>query len=137
MANGYIGKISAVVTANTSDLSRKLAGSVKDVTAFATQLDSSFKRSSASAERSIERIFTPLQQLERRLKTGLELNLRTGSEAAAIRAITQVAEQLNRPLEKAQKQFSALSLEAASGFAPALQRVQAAVVAVNNETVQT
>jgi hypothetical protein len=136
-ANGYIGKISAVVTANTSDLSRKLNDATTNVTTFANKLSSSLRRSSDSATASIERIFTPLQQLERRLKTGLELNLRTGSEVAAIRAITQVAEQLNRPLEQAQKQFSALSLEAASGFAPALQRVQAAVVAVNNETAQT
>ena len=92
MANGYIGKISAVVTANTSDLSRKLAGSVKDVTEFATQLDSSFKRSSASAERSIERIFTPLQRLQRQLKSAISLNVRTYKQVGQIQQIQRVVD---------------------------------------------
>ena len=36
MANGYIGKISAVVTANTSDLSRRLSAARNDFDTFAS-----------------------------------------------------------------------------------------------------
>jgi hypothetical protein len=136
-ANGYIGKISAVVTANTSAFSRQLANAGKSVNAFENTLNSSLTRASNNAQGSLQKIFTQFQQLEGRLKTAVDLNLRTDGQAGAIRAITQVAEQLNRPLERAQKQFSALSLEAAAGFAPALQRVQDSVVAVNKATVRT
>jgi hypothetical protein len=136
-ANGYIGKISAIVTANTSAFSRQLANAGKSVNAFENTLNSSLTRASNNAQGSLQKIFTQFQQLEGRLKTAVDLNLRTDGQAGAIRAITQVAEQLNRPLERAQKQFSALSLEAAAGFAPALERVQDSVVAVNKATVRT
>ena len=63
MANGYIGKISAVVTANTSDLSRKLAGAVTNVDKFANRLAASVERSSQQAQNSLNNIFTPLQRL--------------------------------------------------------------------------
>lgn len=68
MASGYIGKISAIVTANTSDLSRKLSQSSKEANAFAVSLRSSIDRAGTNAQKSLEKIFTPLQQLERQLK---------------------------------------------------------------------
>jgi hypothetical protein len=124
MANGYIGKISAVVTANTSDLSRKLAGSVKDVTAFATQLDSSFKRSSASAERSIERIFTPLQRLQRQLKSAISLNVRTDKQVGQIQQIQQALREVVAPISEIAKGFDRVSDTIAGEFTPALNRAQ-------------
>jgi hypothetical protein len=124
MANGYIGKISAVVTANTSDLSRKLAGSVKDVTAFATQLDSSFKRSSASAERSFERIFTPLQRLQRQLKSAISLNVRTDKQVGQIQQIQQALREVVAPISEIAKGFDRVSDTIAGEFTPALNRAQ-------------
>lgn len=133
MASGYIGKIAAVVTANTSDLSKKLRDGKVDIDKFGNSLNSSISRASDNASKSLEKIFTPLQQLERKLKTALTtpLNIRTDDQVNKIRALAQAAEQINRPLESAAKQFSSLSLEVQAAFTPALNRAQEAALRVN------
>ena len=137
MASGYIGKISAVVTANTSDLSRKLQGSVKDVDKFAKAIQKSVNGSATQAQQSLERIFTPLQSLERKLRTSLSKTLDLNLPVDKIRALVSAAEQINKPLERAAKQFGQLSVEVQSGFFPALQRAQDAAVGVNNAIEST
>jgi len=124
MANGYIGKISAVVTANTSDLSRKLQGAVKDVDRFANTLNRSVSASAQRAAASLDNIFTPLQRLERKLQTALRLNLRTDAQVQKIQQLVSVAEGINKPLERAAGSFSKLSLEVQAAFLPALSRAQ-------------
>jgi len=137
MANGYIGKISAVVTANTSDLSRKLQGAVKDVDRFANTLNRSVAASAQQATSSLEKIFTPLQRLERKLQTALQLNLRTDDEVRKIQSLVSVADQINKPLERAAGSFSKLSLEVQGAFLPALNRAQDSVVLLNRRVNET
>lgn len=136
MANGYIGKISAVVTANTSDLSRKLQGAVKDVDRFANSLNRSVSASAQQATASLEKIFTPLQRLERKLQTALQLNLRTDDEVRKIQQLVGVAEGINKPLERAAGSFSKLSLEVQGSFLPALNRAQDAATNLSNTLQQ-
>ena len=137
MADGYIGKISAVVTANTSDLSRKLQGAVKDVDRFAQTLNRSVSASAQQATASLEKIFTPLQRLERKLKTALRFNIRTAAEVREIQSLTQAADQLNKPLDRLQQGFAGLSLDIQSKFAPALRRAQDQAIAVNETISRT
>lgn len=137
MANGYIGKISAVVTANTSDLSRKLQGAVKDVDRFAQTLNRSVSASAQQATASLEKIFTPLQRLERRLQTALRLNLRTEDQVNKIRQLVSVSEQINEPLAQASKSFGRLSADVQSAFFPALRRAQNETVKISNELSRT
>jgi len=137
MANGYIGKISAVVTANTSDLSRKLQGAVKDVDRFAQTLNRAVSASAQQATASLEKIFTPLQRLERKLQAALQLNLRTDDEVRKIQSLVSVAEQINKPLERAAGSFSKLSLEVQGAFLPALNRAQESVVLLNRGVNET
>ena len=75
MANGYIGKISALVTASTADLSRKLQGGTRDVNRFANSVNAQIAGASSSARKSLEGIFTPLQRAQRAFSAGLALNL--------------------------------------------------------------
>lgn len=126
MASGYIGKISAVVTANTADLSSKLRGSIQDWNKFGTSINSSLNKASADAVRSLDKIFTPIQKLERSLKAALSspLNLRTEEQANQIRRLTSAAEQINKPLEDAVGSFNRLSTEVQANFAPALGQAQ-------------
>ena len=126
MASGYIGKISAVVTANTSDLSKKLRGSIQDWNKFGSSINSSLNKASTDAVKSLEKIFTPVQRLERQLKAALSspLNIRTEEQANQIRRLTSAAEQINKPLENAASSFNRLSLEVQANFAPALGRAQ-------------
>lgn len=127
MANGYIGKISAIVTANTSDLSRKLSGAVGDVDKFANKLNASITRSANAAGASFDKIFTPLQRLERQFSTALKLNLRTEEQVQKLRQLVSVSEQVARPLEKAAANTTKLSAAVAGEFQPALIKSQTQV----------
>lgn len=133
MANGYIGKISAVVTANTSDLSRKLTEGRDKVKVFANSLNASISSASRQASASLEKIFTPLQRLERKLQTALRLNLRTEDQVGKIRQLVSAAEQINKPLSQAADSFGRLSSEVQAVFFPALRRAQNETVKVSNE----
>jgi hypothetical protein len=136
MANGYIGKISAVVTANTSDLSRQLAGARDDVTKFANSLNNSVQNASRAARNSLDSIFTPLQRLERKIQTGLQGNLFKKDDVQQyIRGVQQavsISEQLTKPLAGGSAAFAKLALDVQAAFLPALNRAQTAVVELSN-----
>jgi len=138
MANGYIGKISALVTASTADLSRKLQGSTGEVRKFAASVQSQVTAASRNAQNSLNSIFTPLQKLERALKAANgQLNLLKPGQAAEIRAFVSAAEGINKPLAAAQRQFAGLSSEVAGRFIPALNRAQEAALQVNEQITRT
>lgn len=137
MASGYIGKISAVVTANTSLLSRELVKSAKDANKFANSLKSSIDRGADAASASIEKIFTPLQMLERKLKLAESRGLKLNMPSDQIRAFVSASEQINKPLEQASKQFAKLGLDVQGAFLPALNAAQDAAIRVNREIQDT
>ena len=136
MAAGYIGKISAVVTANTSDLTKKLADAGQDTKRFSENLNRSISSAANSAQNSLQKIFTPLQNIERRLQTslrvpGLDLPL------DKIRAAVSLTEQINKPLARVASGFSGLSLEVQGALLPALQRAQDQAVGLNLQLANT
>jgi hypothetical protein len=130
---GYIGKISAVVTANTSLLSRELLKSAQDANNFASSLKKSINRGADAASASIEKIFTPLQMLERKLQQAASRGLKLNMPSDKIRAFVSAAEQINKPLEQASKQFSKLGLDVQAGLLPALNLAQDAAIRVNRQ----
>jgi hypothetical protein len=134
MANGYIGKISALVTASTADLSRKLQGSTRDVDRFARSIQSQIAGASRSAQASLGGIFTPLQRIQRALdisgRSGLNL-LKPGQLQEIQRAVS-VAEGINKPLAAATRQFQGLSSEVQAQFLPALDLAQRRVAGLND-----
>lgn len=134
---GYIGKISAVVTANTSLLSRELLKSAQDANKFASSLKSSINRGADAASASIEKIFTPLQMLERKLQQAASRGLKLNMPSDKIRAFVSAAEQINKPLEQASKQFGKLGLDVQAGLLPALNLAQDAAIRVNRQIQRT
>lgn len=137
MANGYIGKISAVVTANTSDLSRKLRSGKDDVDRFVNGVNASLERLEKSGAEALNKLFTPLQNLERKFKTALEFNFRTEESVAKLRQIVSVSEGINKPLAQAATAFSRLTLEVQGSFLPALNRAQDSVLLLNRKVNET
>lgn len=140
MANGsYIGKISALVTASTSDLSRKLRDGAKDVDRFSNSVRAQFDRASRSAENSLNQIFTPLQRLQRALTAGRSstLNILTEDQVRRLQQSVSLAEQINKPLASAARAFQNLSADAAIAFAPALVRAQEAAIQLSNTLAET
>jgi hypothetical protein len=133
MANGYIGKISALVTASTADLSRKLNGSTRDVDRFARSVNSQIAGASASARKSLEGIFTPLQRIQRAFDAGRALNLIDDAQVRRFQQVVSIAEQINKPLGAASRAFQGLSADVAAGLLPALLRAQDGAQRVNDE----
>jgi hypothetical protein len=94
MGNGYLGKISAVVSANTADFQSKLNASAKDVQAFARSVQSNLTSASRDAARSFESIYTPLQKFERSLQAASSLKLSFKGFAGAIKDVDVLRQRL-------------------------------------------
>jgi len=91
---GYLGKISALVTANTGDFSRNLNAAASDVRKFAATVQSNITKASSDAERSFKAIYTPLQTLERSLKAASSMKLSFKGFDGAIRDVNVLKERL-------------------------------------------
>ena len=75
MAGGYLGKISAIVTANTGDFKPKLDAAASDVQKFARTVQGNLNSASSSASKAFEGIYTPLQKMERALQAAASMKL--------------------------------------------------------------
>ena len=135
MAKAYLGKISALVTANTSDFNNKLNASAKEVRSFAASMQSSLSRAQSNATASLRGIYTEAQKLERALKAASSLRLsfkgfdasqfkNIGEAADQMRRIASAAELVYKPLQSAAKATESLSNEVRNEFQPALIAAQ-------------
>jgi hypothetical protein len=136
---GYLGKISAVVTANTGDFSRNLGGAKRDVESFARSVSSSISSARNSVKGAFADIFTPLQKIERALNFGSRkrLDLITPEQVARVRKLVSASEQLAKPLGAAAKEFATLSVGVQGGFIKALTEAQKQTLNVRNEINRT
>ena len=76
MARGYLGKISAVVSANTGDYVRKLNDSAVRTREFAQSIQGDLRRASAQVSQTFSRILTPIQQFERAIQNASSQKLK-------------------------------------------------------------
>jgi hypothetical protein len=132
MGNGYLGKISAVVSANTSDFQSKLNGAAKDVQKFASSMQSSLTAAQTKATTSLRGIYTEAQKLERALQAASTGKLSfkgfagpdLDSAVSRMRAFASVTKEIGGPLTAATKSFNQLSMEVQGEFNPALRQAQ-------------
>jgi len=94
MASGYLGKISAVVSANTGDYVRKLNESAKATTDFARGVQQSLKRASSDAQKSFQNILLPIQQFERALQNASSMKLSFRGFGGAVRTVNDLKARL-------------------------------------------
>jgi hypothetical protein len=94
MANGYLGKISAVVTANTADFQAKLEDAASGVRKFSREVQTNITKAMGDAEKSIQSIYTPLQRLEGSLKAAGDLKLKFKGFAGAIKDVEDLKSRL-------------------------------------------
>lgn len=94
MANGYLGKISAIVTANTGDFKPKLDAAASDVRQFAKSMQSSLGAASRDASRAFDGIYTPLQKIERALKAASDTKIAFKGYAGQIQNIEDLKKRL-------------------------------------------
>jgi hypothetical protein len=102
MGNGYLGKISAIVSANTADFDGKLSKSAKEVSSFARSVQSNLTSASRQAARSLEGIYTPLQKFERSLQAAATMKLSFKGFPGMIKDLDSLQSRLNSALSKRQ-----------------------------------
>lgn len=144
MGNGYLGKISAIVTANTADFKPKLDAAAKDVTSFAKSMQSTLTSASTASSTALRGIYTEAQRFERAVKAASSQKLSfKGFDAASLRDAATAARQLysataqvTQPLAAASKAFGRLSSDVQSQFLPALIQAQSATENLAN-TIKT
>ena len=95
MAGGYLGKISAVISANTGDYVRGLNEGAKATRDFAKTVQSTLNRSATEAAKAFEGIYTPLQQFERAIRQAGALRLNFKGFEGAVRNINDLQKRLN------------------------------------------
>ena len=91
---GYLGKISAVVTANTVDFSRNLNGAANDLRRFAGAVERDITRATNDANKAFTSMLTPLQRLEQGLRAASSMKLSFKGFAGAIRDVDALKQRL-------------------------------------------
>jgi hypothetical protein len=102
MASGYLGKISAIVSANTADFDGKLSKSAKEVSSFARGVQSNLTSASRQAAKSLEGIYTPLQKFERSLQAAASMKLSFKGFPGMIKDLDGLQQRLNSVLSQRQ-----------------------------------
>ena len=135
MANGYLGKISAIVSANTADFDSKLSRSAAEVKKFAGSMQGTLTSAQSSAGAALRGIYTDAQKVQRTLTAvstqKLSFKGYEGPDRQAaverMKALYSATEQVNKPLAAAAKSFGKLSASVQAEFNPALQLAQLSV----------
>jgi hypothetical protein len=143
MAKAYLGKISALVTANTSDFNSKLNASAKEVRSFAKSMQTSLTRAQSEATSALRGIYTESQKVSRALQAVATQRLSfKGFDTAAVGSIRQAVDQfkalqqaavaVNEPLSRAARAVEKLSAPVQLGFEPALKSAQKSAEYLNS-----
>ena len=134
MGNGYLGKISAIVSANTADFDSKLSKSAAEVRKFAGSMQGSLTSAQSGSASALNGIYTSAQKLERALQAVASQKLSfkgfqgpdLQSAVTRMQGLYSAAEQVNKPLSNAVKTFGRLAISVQGEFNPALQSAQTA-----------
>jgi hypothetical protein len=135
MAKAYLGKISALVTANTSDFNAKLNASAKEVRSFASSMQASLTRAEAAASTSLRGIYTESQKVSRALQAVSSQRLSfKGFDTRSFASLSQAVDQfkrmqlaavnVNEPLSQAARTVERLSSSVQTEFDPAMKSAQ-------------
>jgi len=134
MANGYLGKISAIVSANTADFDSKLSKSAAEVRKFAGSMQGTLTSAQSGSAAALRGIYTDAQKVERALKAVSTQKLSfkgfqgpdLQSAVTRMQALYSVTEQISKPLAGAAKSLGKLSYEVQGVFLPAMKSAQKA-----------
>ena len=140
---GYLGKISAIVTANPINLQKGLSDAAASVKLFGQSVEKNIRSSMSGSEKSFSGILTQAQMLKASLDAALSEKLKFKGFAGvdkdiqgAVRRATELqnaAEGIAKPLGSAAAKFSQMSHEIQASFMPALAAAQQRVETLHNE----
>jgi hypothetical protein len=129
---GYLGKISAIVSANTADFQSKLSAAAKDVQKFASSMQGALSSAQTKSATALRGIYTEAQKLDRALQavSSRKLAFRgfQGKDledaVSRMKALYSTTQQISGPLSTSAKAFEKLSSEVQAKFLPALISAQ-------------
>ena len=121
---GYLGKISAVVTANTTDFTRNIGAAREEIERFARSTRSSVNSYKLNFDTTtLDRTLTKLQLFRRTLQEAANLRIDTG----ALDQLYEVTEDLSKPLIKVKNEIEGLGNSVQAQLYPAMERAQRGV----------
>lgn len=125
---GYLGKISAIVTVNTSDVAPKLAGMSGDATRHMRAFENTLRNAGRNSAKAFGDIYTTSQKVERALAAASQGAIKGwGADAtAAFRKAREAAGEIASPLKQLAGEIEKSSGMIRSRFEPALVAAQAA-----------
>lgn len=96
VGRGYLGKISAVVAANTGSYVRGLNESAASTRSFASSISSDLRRAESDVNRSINSILTPIQRYERAIQNAADRRLAFRGFSGAIASVEDLRRAIGR-----------------------------------------
>ena len=140
---GYLGKISAILTANPINMQKGLSTGANSVKEYGQTVSKNIRSSMRDSEKSFSGILTQAQKLKASLDAALSEKLKFKGfagvdkdiQGAARRAteLQNAAEGIAKPLGSAAAKFSQMSHEIQASFMPALAAAQQSVKTLHNE----
>lgn len=119
----YLGKISALVTANVLPFRAALQESNRDLNRWRSQVNSTLNQ--AASGNWEQKILTKFQQVRQAIAAAQSGQLDfPGFDARKVEQMFSAIEQIQKPLAKARDQFDGLSASVQARFLPALESVQ-------------
>jgi len=139
----YLGKISAIVSANPLNFQKGLSDAADSARLFGKTVKSNIQSSMRDSEKSFGGIMTQAQKLKASLDAAVANKIKfvgfAGLDAdiapavTRVRELANVAETINKPLGGAAAKFSQMSHEIQASFLPALVAAQQKVFNLRNE----
>jgi hypothetical protein len=140
---GYLGKISAIVSANPLNFQKGLSDAADSARLFGKTVKSNIQSSMRDSEKSFGGIMTQAQKLKASLDAAVAnkikfvgfagLDAEIAPAVTRVRELANVAETINKPLGGAAAKFSQMSHEIQASFLPALVAAQQKVFNLRNE----
>lgn len=140
---GYLGKISAIVTANPVNLQQGLSNAAKSVRLFGQSVEKNLSSAMRDSDKSLSGILTASQKLQASLAAAASTRLKfkgfadlDADIASAIKRTTELANvsaAISTPLAAAARKFEGMSNAVQASFLPALVAAQQSVITLRNE----
>lgn len=140
---GYLGKISAIVTANPLNFQKGLSDAADSARLFGKTVKSNIQSSMRDSERSFDGIMTKAQKLKASLDAAVankikfvgfaELDADIAPAVTRVKELADAANSIAKPLSGAAAKLSGMSQAIQAGFLPALSAAQQKALDLSNE----
>ena len=131
-----LSKISAVISVNTQEARQQLAGFAGDAKKYAKSLDSSFQSMTRGVQRSLDKIWTEQQRVQRAIQAGAQ----AGVDPKVLRMFgdtKKLEQEANKIAELRKRAFDMKTFEGNAAATAEIDKIAAAFTRLNDKLVRT